>query len=61
MPLKSSPNAASAGRLPVGQSVTSKGARLVRKVLEHNAIACGLIADGTAIVAGIFIAYLFFH
>ena len=26
----------------------------------RHAVACGLIADGTAIVAGIFIAYLFF-
>jgi spore maturation protein SpmA len=25
------------------------------------AVTCGLIADGTAVIAGIFIAYLFFH
>ena len=35
------------------------GSVSVRKT--RHAIACGLIADGTAIVAGIFIAYLFFH
>ncbi len=35
------------------------GSVSVRKT--RHAIACGLIADATAIVAGIFIAYLFFH
>jgi len=35
------------------------GSVSVRKT--RHAVACGLIADGTAIVAGIFIAYLFFH
>ena len=35
------------------------GSVSVRKT--RHAIACGLIADGTAIVAGIFIGYLFFH
>ena len=27
----------------------------------RHAVACGLIADGTAIVAGIFIGYVFFY
>ncbi|HIC52436.1 MAG TPA: hypothetical protein EYM78_09365 [Gemmatimonadetes bacterium] len=35
------------------------GSVSVRKT--RHAVACGLIADGTAIVAGIFIGYLFFH
>ena len=35
------------------------GSVSVRKT--RHAVACGLIADATAIVAGIFIAYLFFH
>jgi spore maturation protein SpmB len=35
------------------------GSVSVRKT--RHAVACGLIADCTAIVAGIFIAYLFFH
>ncbi len=35
------------------------GSISVRKT--RHAVACGLIADGTAIVAGIFIGYLFFH
>jgi spore maturation protein SpmA len=35
------------------------GSVSVRKT--RHAVTCGLIADGAAIVAGIFIAYLFFH
>jgi spore maturation protein SpmB len=35
------------------------GSVAVRKT--RHAVACGLIADGAAVVAGIFIAYLFFH
>ncbi len=35
------------------------GSVSVRKT--RHAVACGLIADATAIVAGIFVAYLFFH
>ena len=35
------------------------GSVSVRKT--RHAVACGLIADGTAIVAGIFIGYLFFY
>jgi spore maturation protein SpmA len=35
------------------------GSVSIRKT--RHAVACGLIADATAIVAGIFIGYLFFH
>jgi spore maturation protein SpmA len=35
------------------------GSVSVRKT--RHAVTCGLIADGAAVVAGIFIAYLFFH
>ena len=35
------------------------GSVSIRKT--RHAVTCGLIADGAAIVAGIFIAYLFFH
>jgi spore maturation protein SpmB len=35
------------------------GSVSIRKT--RHAVTCGLIADGAAVVAGIFIAYLFFH
>ena len=44
---------------PTNESAVYFGSVGVKKT--RYAVTCGLIADFTAIIAGIFIAYLFFH